>query len=154
MQTLTGCTKKEDRWQIHTHWWQLTTRAQDNSTGSPWLIMPALTGSLVIKHNYPCHSVFKHTDYHISMNTHTHTHTGSLHWTPFDFLAAMVIYTVNPPPILQKFQYVPLQLAFTVFSTFCSGSEVWKRAQYLCKCHQHQLRSSIISSRRGELCRV
>lgn len=59
----------------HTHWWQLTTKAEDNSTGTPWLIMPALTGSLVIKHNYPCHSVFKHTDYHISMNIYTHAHT-------------------------------------------------------------------------------
>lgn len=51
---------------LHQNAWENTAGAQ------PRLIMQTLTGSLVIKHNYPCHTVLKHTDNHIP---HSHTHT-------------------------------------------------------------------------------
>lgn len=35
----------------------------------------ASVGSLVIKHNYPCHCVLKHTHNHVSLRTHIHTCT-------------------------------------------------------------------------------
>lgn len=50
-------------------------RLAKNTKGAQRLIMQILTGSLVIKHIYPCHSVLKYADDHIPMPTHTQTHT-------------------------------------------------------------------------------